>query len=90
MARLNCASRFYSLARAQHREGGERRGSRWQGVLTPFDRLDGFERRIQSEAVQRGTGEASTSGAGLAERPHAWPVQGGPWLGRPWHLCPVI
>lgn len=35
-----------------------------QGVLTPFDRLDGYERRIQSGAVaERSAGEASTSGA---------------------------
>ncbi|BDA48603.1 probable DNA excision repair protein ERCC-6 [Coccomyxa sp. Obi] len=38
------------------------------GVLTPFDRLDGFERRVQSrsapatQSVGRSAGEASTSG----------------------------
>ena len=39
-----------------------------QGVLTPFDRLDGYERRIQSgSAAERSAGEVSTSGA-----PTAW------------------
>ncbi|KAK9827355.1 hypothetical protein WJX81_000181 [Elliptochloris bilobata] len=33
------------------------------GVLTPFDRLDGYERRIQSgSAAERSAGDASTSG----------------------------
>lgn len=40
-----------------------------QGVLTPFDRLDGYERRIQSgSAAERSAGEASTSGALLDGR----------------------
>jgi len=34
----------------------------WQGVLTPFDRLDGYERRIQSDPADGGAGAASTSG----------------------------
>ena len=37
-----------------------------QGVLTPFDCLDGFERRVQQRPAQAGTGrsagQASTSG----------------------------
>ena len=37
-----------------------------QGVLTPFDRLDGFERRVQQRPAQaaagRSAGQASTSG----------------------------
>ena len=37
-----------------------------QGVLTPFDRLDGYERRVQQRPAQgaaaRSAGEASTSG----------------------------
>jgi len=34
----------------------------WQGVLTPFDRLDGYERRIQNDPAQADDGAASTSG----------------------------
>ncbi len=39
------------------------RGCTVQGVLTPFDRLDGFERRVQPQsAAARSAGQASTSG----------------------------
>lgn len=34
--------------------------SELQGILTPFDRLDGFERRIERGPRQRGSGPDST------------------------------
>lgn len=40
-----------------------------QGVLTPFDNLSGFERKVRAQqpsaAAQRSAGEPSTSGVGL-------------------------
>ncbi len=39
-----------------------------QGILTPFDRLDGFERRIERGPGQRGAGPASAQRQGQEQQ----------------------